>query len=108
MGVRTTTFRVALMIIVIVAILVIIEASWSIWFVNRSGGDDCPCTGITNSNINSMRGFQIFMLIAGIALIVYAVVMFYIPTAEKRRVVGERVQSEGRLIREKFVRKSDY
>lgn len=102
MPVRTTTFRVALAIILLIAILIIIEASWSIWFVNRSGGDDCPCTGITNSNINSMRGYQVFMLIAGIVLLIYAIVMFYIPTAEKRRVAGERVSSQ---IAERFVRK---
>ena len=107
MTVRTTTFRVALLIIVIIAILVVIEASWSIWFVNRSGGDDCPCTGITNSNINSMRGFQIFMLILGSALIVYAVLMFYIPTAEKRQVAGQRIRSQANMVRERFVRKSD-
>jgi hypothetical protein len=102
MPVRTTTFRVALAIILLVAILIIIEASWSIWFVNRSGGDDCPCTGITNSNINSMRGYQVFMLILGIVLLIYAIVMFYIPTAERRRVAGERVRSQ---ISERFVRK---
>jgi len=52
-----------------------------------------------------MRGFQIFMLIIGIALIIYAIVLFFIPTAEKRRIVAQKVKTFSTS--ERFVRKDD-
>ena len=98
MGVSSTTFRIALLVIIIVAILIITQSAWAIWFANRSGGDSCACSGVNDNDIFSLRSYNIFMLLIGIGILVYALVMLTMPGYEKRRRAGE-------YVREKFVRK---
>lgn len=100
MAVRTITFQVALVIIIVIGILMIIHSAWTISQVNRTNGDDCACSGISDSELNSLRMYSIFMIVIGVALIIYAIVMFLIPTAEVR-------QEYSTQIRERFYRKTD-
>jgi len=101
MAVRTTTFFVALIIIVVVAILIIIQSSWSIWLTNTVEGDDCDCSGVTDSDLSSLRVFNIIMIIIAIGLIIYAVILYFIPTAEARERTSESFRK-----RERFTRKA--
>lgn len=78
MKVSDTTFRVFLVVLLIVSILIIIQASWSLWFDNTVQGDNCACSGVTTSEINSKKILDIFLLIIGIALAIYACVVLLI------------------------------
>ena len=98
MAVASITFRVALIVIVIVAVLIIIHASWSLSQISSTRGDDCACSGVSDGDLNSLRIYNIIMLLVGIGLLVYAIVMWLIPTAEARKVQGARM-------RDRFIRK---
>ena len=78
MTVSQLTFRIFLVIILIVAIIVIIQASWSLWFDGRIKGDSCDCSGVTDPQIKSKRILDIITLLIGIALLIYAVVLLFL------------------------------
>lgn len=75
MEVQLTTFRIFLVIILIVAIIIIIQASWSLWLSNTVEGDDCGCSNISDSQLQSKRILDIITLLIGIALLIYSVVL---------------------------------
>jgi hypothetical protein len=78
MEISLTAYRIFLMVILIIAVILIIQAAWSIWFDNTVVGDTCPCSGVNNSEINSKRVIDIILLIVGAILFVYAFVLLLI------------------------------
>jgi hypothetical protein len=102
MAVRTVTFQVALLVIVIVGIILIIQSSWTLAQLNKTIGDDCACSGTTDQDLNSLRIFSIITMLMGIGIIVYAVIMYMIPTKEKRHEVRDEVRNK---IAERFSKK---
>ena len=84
MAVRTTTFRVTLLIIIIVAILIIVNSLWTLWFLNKSVDAKCVCTQEVSSDAAGLRAYSIIMLLVGFGIGAYAVAMYFMPTAEKR------------------------
>ena len=117
MPVRSITFQIALLVIVIVGVLIIIHSSWTLSQLNRVVGDTCACSGVTDHELNHSRILSIIMLIIGIAIIIYAMIMFFVPTAERRDMYRERVRYGARSSdsyrqsdfpqRERFVNESD-
>ena len=120
MAVRTITFQVALIVIIIVGILIVIHSAWMLAELNRVNGTPCPCSGVTDVELNRSRTFSILMLLIGLGIIIYAVVMFFIPTSERREYYRERLayprEREGyyreptrerEVIRERFTQKDD-
>lgn len=75
MQVSQTTFRVFLVVLLIVSIIIIIQASWSLWFANTVVGDSCECSGVDSSEINSKKVLDIILLLIGIALFIYTAVV---------------------------------
>lgn len=98
MSVSVTSLRIAMIVIIVVAVLIIIEASWSLQTINSTAGDACNCSGVSTDQLNSLRTLEIIMLLVGIGIAVYAVVMLILPTSKARAEAGER-------IRERFKRK---
>lgn len=92
MPVRTITFQIALLVIVIVGVLIIIHSSWTLSQLNRVVGDTCVCSGVTDRELNNSRILTIIMLIIGIAIVIYALIMFFVPTAEHREMYRERAR----------------
>ena len=99
MAASLTTLRIALIIIIIVAILVVIHASWTLNTINSTVGDECACSGVSDSQLSGLRTYTIIALLLAIGVAIYAVVMLLIPTAEARREAGSRY-------RERFNRKT--
>jgi phage shock protein PspC (stress-responsive transcriptional regulator) len=91
MAVRTITFQIALIVIIVVAVLIIINSSWNLAQLNKTVGDACTCSGISDMDINNLRIYSVFMLLVGIGLLVYAVLMFLMPTAEKRMALRQGI-----------------
>lgn len=87
------------MIIIIVAILVVIHASWTLNTINSTAGDACACSGVNDSQLAALRTYTIIALLVAIGVAIYATVMLLIPTAEARHEAGSRV-------RERFNRKT--
>lgn len=102
MGVRTTTFRVALLIIVIVCVLIIVSASWTMWFDNIVEGSTCTCSGVSDNDKTMLRNFQIIMLLVGIGVLIYAIVMFFIPTAERREEARRHMHERFNRVRHEY------
>lgn len=92
MPVRSITFQIALLVIIIVGVLIIIHSSWTLSQLNRVVGDTCPCSGVTDQELNNSRILTIIMLLIGIAIVIYALIMFFLPTAERREEYRERLR----------------
>ena len=99
MAARLTTLRIALIVILIVAILIIVEASWSLQTIIATNGDGCACSGVSDNQLSNLRNFEILMLLVGIGIAIYAILMLFIPTSDARRKAGDK-------IRERFNRKT--
>lgn len=95
-----TSSRITLIVMIIVAILIIIEAGWSLQLINSTAGDSCACSGVTDSQLAGMRAFEIIMLLIGIAIAAYAAIMLLMPPKSLA------VTSAGERIRERFNRVS--
>lgn len=91
MPVRTTTFQVAMIVIIIVAVLIIIHSSWTLAQLNKTTGDACTCSGVSDMDINNLRIYSVFMILVGIGILVYAVLMLLMPTAEKRQAYRQGI-----------------
>lgn len=91
MAVRTVTFQVAMIVIIVVAVLIIIHSSWTLAQLNRTVGDSCVCSGTTDMDINNLRIYSVFMVLVGIGIMIYAVLMLLIPTAEKRMALRQGI-----------------
>ncbi len=99
MAVRTTTFQIALIVIIIVGILIVIHASWTLAQLNRTVGTACACSGASDNDLNNLRTYSIIMLLVGIGILFYSVIMFLVPTSARRDEVSGSV-------RERFSRKT--
>lgn len=91
MAVRSITFQIALIVIIIVGIILIIQSSWTLAQLNKTRGDNCACSGITDQELNSLRIYSIITLLVGLGIIVYAILMFLMPTKEKRMVLHDKI-----------------
>jgi len=80
-----------MIVIIVVAVLIIIHSSWTLAQLNRTVGDSCTCSGITDMDINNLRIYSVLMLLAGIGILVYAVLMLLMPTAEKRMALRQGI-----------------
>lgn len=100
MAVKSITFQVALMVIIIVGLLIVIHSAWTLGQLNRIVGDDCPCSGVDDHELNHSRTFSTVMLLAGIGIMIYAVIMLLVPTSVKRDNLRAAT-------RERFLMKSD-
>ena len=107
MAVRSSTFQIAMIVLIIVGILIVIHSSWTLSQLRRIVGDTCDCSGVTDHELRHTRGFAILMLLIGIAVIIYAVVLLVIPTAEKREHYRSQLSERRNSIRERFSDRSD-
>uniref|UniRef100_A0A6C0CGM4 Uncharacterized protein n=1 Tax=viral metagenome TaxID=1070528 RepID=A0A6C0CGM4_9ZZZZ len=87
---KITAFRIALVVIIVVAILIIIHAAWTLAQANRTVGDTCACSGVTDMDLYNLKVMSVFMLLIGIGLLIYGVVMILLPMEEKRHIFMER------------------
>jgi hypothetical protein len=83
MAVKSSTFQIALLVILIVGIILIIQSSWTLAQLNKTVGDACSCSGVTDQDLTSLRMFATVTLFAGIGVIVYAVLMLIMPGGSK-------------------------
>lgn len=79
MAVRSSTFQIALIVILIVGIILIIQSSWTLAQLNKTVGDTCNCSGVTDQDLTSLRMFAIITLFVGIGVIIYATLMLMMP-----------------------------
>jgi phage shock protein PspC (stress-responsive transcriptional regulator) len=91
MTVKSVTFQVALVIIIIVAVLIIIQSSWTLSQLSRLSGDPCECSGVTDMEIYNLRMYSIIMLIVGLGILIYAILMMLMPGGEKRHASGTHI-----------------
>lgn len=102
MTVRNSTYQIALVILIIVAILAIIYSSWTLAQLNRTVGDTCACSGVSDMDLNNLKMMSVLMLIAGIAILIYAVVMMLLPMGDRSVVIMEREGITERRARRSF------
>lgn len=103
MAVRSITFQIALIVLIIVGIILIVQSSWTLTQLNKTVGDTCACSGVTDQELNSLRIMSILTLLIGLGIIVYAIIMFIMPTKEKRQKLQEKLHNK---IAERFATKS--
>jgi uncharacterized membrane protein YgaE (UPF0421/DUF939 family) len=93
MAVRSTTFQIAIIVMLVVAIILIIQSSWTLAQLNKTVGEGCSCSGVTDQDLNSLRMFNIITILVGLGVSVYAVLMLIMPTKAKREEVKGRIAS---------------
>jgi tellurite resistance protein TehA-like permease len=93
MAVKSTTFQVALIVILIVGLLLIIQSSWTLAQLNKTVADACNCSGVTDQDVNSLKMYAIITLLVGLGVVVYAILMFIMPTSEKRKEFQKRISA---------------
>jgi len=106
MAVRTLTFQITLLVIIIVGLLIVIHSAWTLSELNRTNGDSCDCSGVSDHEITNLRIYSIFMLLIGFGMMVYAVVMFLVPVGDTAPQKTPSTVPSG-MIRERFLQKDD-
>jgi hypothetical protein len=102
MTVRNSTFQIALVITIVVAILIIIYASWSLAQLNRTVGDSCTCSGVTDVELNNLKMMSVLILLVGIGILIYAVIMLLLPMGDRSVIVMDREGITERRARRSF------
>ena len=112
MGVNLATFQIVLIVMIIVGVILIVHSAWVLSQLNSTIGDECLCSGVSTSQVNSLYIFSVMVLLVGIAMIIYALVLFMTSGSgekhsKRRRLdmdsdsksrksrIAERVTSEG-------------
>lgn len=83
MVVKSSTFQIALIVILIIGVILIIQSSWTLAQLNKTIGDACNCSGVTDQDLTSLRMFAILTLFAGIGVMIYAILMLMMPGKNK-------------------------
>jgi len=84
MAVKSSTFQIALIVILIIGVILIIQSSWTLAQLNKTIGDGCNCSGVSNQELDSLRLFAILTLLAGLGVIVYAILMLMMPSKQEK------------------------
>lgn len=102
MTVRNLSFQIALVIIIVIAILIIIHASWTLAQLNRTVGDSCTCSGVSDMDLNNLKMMSVLMLLVGIGILIYAVIMLLLPMGDRSVIIMEREGITERRARRSF------
>lgn len=81
--VKVSTFQIALIVIIVVGVLIAIHASWTLSQLNRTEGDSCACSGVSDGDLNGLKMMSVLLLLVGIGIIIYGVIMLLLPMNEK-------------------------
>lgn len=84
MAVRSSTFQIALIVILIIGVILIVQSTWTLAQLNKTIGSECNCSGVTDQDLNSLRAFSVITLLVGLGVIVYAILMLLMPSKQKQ------------------------
>jgi hypothetical protein len=93
MTVKSLTFQIALLVIIVVGIILIIQSSWTMAQLNKTVGDGCTCSGVVDQEITNLKLYSLMTLILGLGIIVYAILMFVMYSGSR----GDHHTSERRV-----------
>ena len=87
---KVSSYWIALIVIIVVGILIIIHSSWTLTQLNRTVGDTCACSGVSDMDLNNLKVMSVIMLLVGIGILIYAIIMMLLPMEDRRRIYMER------------------
>lgn len=93
MAVKSSTFQIALVVILIIGVILIIQSLWTLAQLNKTIGDTCNCSGVTDQDLTGLRMFSIITLLAGLGAMIYAILMLMMPVKIKREPVQGHIAS---------------
>jgi len=80
MAVSLASYQIVLIVIILIGIILVIHAAWVLAELNKTVGDQCLCSGVSDQEISSLRVYTIIGLLVGIGAIIFGVIMFFIPS----------------------------
>lgn len=101
MSVKSSTYQIALIVILIIGIILIIHSSWVLSQLNKTVGNDCSCSGVTDQDLNALKTFTIITLLSGLGIVIYAVLMLIWPATQRETQNYDRSESQ-RYIASRF------